>query len=98
MLANLNSVKTFDDLRAYIHASLCVQENLLADQFRTQVCELRQGGAPCGLQFHLQGPRSVKLSAIWTSQQNVVYFYDARGERYGKIRLPHRLSVGPSAA
>jgi hypothetical protein len=98
MLDNLNCVKTFDDLRAYVHVCLCERENLLADQFHTQVCELRQGGQPCGLQFHLQGPRSVKLGAIWTSQQNVVYFYDARGERYGKVRLPHRLTVGPSAA
>ena len=92
------SVHTIDDLRDYVHVSLCERENLLADQFRTRIYELRQRGAACGLQFHLQGPRSVKLSAIWTKRQNVVYFYDARGERYGKVRLSHRLTVGPSAA
>ncbi len=95
---SLNSLRTIDDLRLFVHASLCDRENLLDDQFQTQVYELTRGGDLCGLQFHLQGPRSVKLSAIWTMQQNVVYFYDARGERYNKVRLPQRLSVEPSAA
>ena len=69
MFDNLDSVRTVDDLREYVHTSLCAQENLLADQFQTQISELTQGGTPCGLQFHLQGPRSVKLSAIWVMQQ-----------------------------
>ncbi len=94
----LDSVRTVDDLRSFVHASLCERENLLDDQFQTQVYELTRNGALCGLQFHLQGPRSVKLSAIWTIQQNVVYFYDARGERYNKVRLPQRLSIESAAA
>jgi len=91
-------ITTIGELRDYVHASLCEQENLLANQFQTRVFDLSQQGASCGLQFHLQGPRSVKLSAIWASQQNVVYFYDAKGERYGKVRLPNRLATEPSAA
>ncbi len=91
-------ITTVEELRDFVHASLCEQENLLANQFQTRVFELNKQGSSCGLQFHLQGPRSVKLSAIWASQQNVVYFYDAKGERYGKVRLPNRLSVEPSAA
>ncbi|MGD9856070.1 MAG: hypothetical protein AB7U20_14090 [Planctomycetaceae bacterium] len=98
MTAQPDSLRTVDDLRAYVHDALCERENLLADQFQTDTYELRQNGVPCGLQFHLHGPRSVALSAIWSMQQNVVYFYDARGERYRKVQLPHRLSVEPSAA
>ncbi len=86
-----DQITTIDELRDFVHASLCERENLLADQFQTRVFELLQKGESCGLQFHLQGPRSVMLSAIWASQANVVYFYDANGERYGKVRLPHRL-------
>ncbi|MBX3439200.1 MAG: hypothetical protein KF861_17045 [Planctomycetaceae bacterium] len=92
------SVRTVDDLRSFVHSLLCARENLLADQFQTRVTELRQGADCCGLQFHLQGPRSVTLSAIWTRQQNVVYLYDARGQRYGKISLPHRPTSNPVAA
>ncbi len=95
---SLNSVRTVDDLRSFVHTSLCERENLLDEQFQTQVYELTRGGTLCGLQFHLQGPRSVKLSAIWTIRQNVVYFYDAQGERYTKVRLPQRLSMDSAAA
>lgn len=91
-------ITTVDELKVFIHHSLCDRENLLADQFQTQVFELSRQGTSCGLQFLLQGPRSVKLSAIWASQQNMVYFYDAKGERYGKVRLPNRLTSAPSAA
>lgn len=91
-------ITTIAQLRAYVHNCLCEQENLLADQFETRVFDLIQQGQLCGLQFHLQGPRSVKLSAIWASGPNVVYFYDTRGERYGKVSLPNRLTVESSAA
>ncbi|MEZ6051904.1 MAG: hypothetical protein R3C02_11025 [Planctomycetaceae bacterium] len=91
-------ITTVDELKNFVHLSLCERENLLADQFQTRVFELSQQGNSCGLQFHLQGPRSIKLSAIWASHQNVIYFYDTKGERYGKVRLPNRLIVEPSAA
>jgi hypothetical protein len=45
----------------------------------------------CGLQFSLHGPRNVRLGAIWASDHNVVYLYDAQGVRYEKIRLRQRL-------
>ncbi|MEW4530968.1 hypothetical protein [Maioricimonas sp. JC845] len=86
-----DSVRTVDDLRTYIHETLCAKENLLTDQFRMRETELMRGGRPCGLQFCLHGPRSVRLGAIWASDQNVVYFYDTRGERYLKVRLKHRI-------
>lgn len=98
MTTTLEQITTVEQLHRYVHASLCEQEHLLADQFQTRVFELHQQEQLCGLQFHLQGPRSVKLSAIWTSGPNVVYFYNARGERYGKVRLPNRLTVEASAA
>lgn len=92
------AIRSVDDLKTFVHERLCARENLLADQFRTEDFELRQNGAPCGIQFHLHGPRSVALSAIWSMQQNVVYFYDARGQRYQKVQLPRRLCLEPSAA
>ncbi len=92
-----NNITTIDELRDFVHVSLCERENLLANQFQTRVVELIQKGECCGLQFHLQGPRSVKLSAIWASRSNIVYFYDALGERYGKLRLPNRLTDADAA-
>ncbi len=35
----------------------------------------------------------MRLAAIWVAEQNVVYLYDARGERYAKLRLTTRLAL-----
>ncbi|HUE14770.1 MAG TPA: hypothetical protein VMR25_11440 [Planctomycetaceae bacterium] len=46
----------------------------------------------CGLQLCLRGPRNVRLGAIWVADRNLVYLYDARGERYAKLRLTNQLA------
>ncbi len=91
MPASVDDVRSLDALRAYVHATLCRKENLLADQFHLSELQLVKRGRPCGLQFILQGPRSVRLGAIWAADHNVIYLYDAQGVRYAKERLPHRL-------
>ena len=93
-----HDVRSLVDLRSFVHQTLCEKENLLADQFTLAESPLRRRGAPCGIQFTLQGPRSVRLGAVWAADQNQVYFYDARGERYLKMRLPHRISREVSLA
>lgn len=92
----LEGIRSLDDLRSYVHKILCEKENLLPEQFSMTEMQLSRGGRECGLQFSLVGPRSVRLGAIWASDQNVLYFYDARGERYRKIQLEQRIS--PRAA
>lgn len=81
------TIATLTDLRQYIHAQLCAKENLLEDQFVTRDEILQLRGRPCGRQFQLHGPRSIRLGAVWSSDQNLVYFYDTQGERYLKVRL-----------
>lgn len=80
-------VWTVDELRQYVHDTLCRHENLVADQFALQTIALTRLGIRCGLQFLLRGPRSVRLGAVWTAEQNLVYFYNARGERFLKQPL-----------
>jgi hypothetical protein len=82
---------SLDELREYIHRTLCRRENLLPDQSPLGELPLTRSGASCGIQFILQGPRAVRLSAIWASDLNVVYFYDTRGERFMKVPLRYRL-------
>ncbi|MBW3538870.1 MAG: hypothetical protein KY476_01235 [Planctomycetes bacterium] len=91
MTCSLNDVRTLDDLRSYVHRRLCEKENLLPDQFRMTEMQLTRRGRECGLQFSLQGPRSVRLGAIWAADHNLLYFYDAQGVRYAKERLKLRL-------
>ena len=84
-------IRTLDDLRGFVHRRLCEKENLLADQFTMTEMRLTKRSRNCGLQFSLEGPRSVRLGAIWASDHNVIYLYDAQGVRYEKIRLKQRL-------
>jgi hypothetical protein len=94
---SLEELCTLDDLRAFVHQTLCGKEGLLADQFPLSEMTLTRRNRFCGLQFSLHGPRDVRLGAIWASDHNVIYFYDARGERYLKIKLSRRLVVDASA-
>lgn len=91
MCETLDVIRSLDDLRAYIHRTLCEKENLVADQFSMTEMQLTRRSRNCGLQFSLHGPRSVRLGAIWASDHNTIYFYDAQGVRYHKVRLPRRL-------
>ncbi len=91
MFESIESVRSIDELRTFIHRRLCDRENLLESEFTMTEMQLTRCGRACGLQFSLHGPRSVRLGAIWTLDHNVIYFYDARGVRYAKLRLRHRL-------
>ena len=89
---------SLDELRDYVHSTLCRRENLLAEQSPLGELPLMRSGRSCGIQFIVQGPRAVRLSAIWASDLNVIYFYDTKGERYMKIPLRYRLAPAADAA
>ena len=59
MHTKVDDVHTLDELRQFIHKTLCKKENLLADQFTMSEVRLTSGSGPCGLQFCLRGPRNV---------------------------------------
>ena len=92
---DLDHLSSLNDLRTFVHQTLCGKEALLADQFPLTEMALTRRNRFCGLQFSLQGPRDVRLGAIWAADHNVIYFYDARGERYLKIKLNRRIVTDP---
>jgi hypothetical protein len=93
MHTKVDNVHTLDELRQFIHQTLCEKENLLAEQFTMTEVQLTSGSGPCGIQFCLRGPRNVRLGAIWAADQNMVYLYDARGTRFAKLRLKNGLAL-----
>ncbi len=93
MILSGDSIHTLDELRAFVHQTLCERENILADQFGLSETSLIRSGRDCGLHFCLRGPRNVRLEAIWVADHNTIYFYDARGMRFLKIQLVERLAV-----
>jgi hypothetical protein len=98
MSDTLAEIRTLDSLRDFIRNTLCDKENLLAEITSMTQRDLSRRGRQCGLQFALQGPRSVRLGAIWESDHNQVYFYDTRGTRYLKLQLPHPVETNPMPA
>lgn len=93
-MSNVSSgVQTMDALQRYVHEKLCRHENLVADQFALEVTRLTRKGNLCGLQFLLRGPRSVRLGAVWSSENNQLYLYDARGERFHKEQLAGQIDA-----
>lgn len=87
-----HDVRTLDQLRDFIHLTLCRKENLLENHFPMSELELKQNGERCGLQYVLHGPRSVKLAAVWAARHNEILLYDANGRRFDKVRLPNPVS------
>ena len=93
MTAGHDEIGSFEELRIFVHKTLCERENILEDQFGLTETALIRRGRDCGLHFCLQGPRSVRLEAIWVADRNTLYFYDARGIRFLKIQLVARLEA-----
>jgi len=88
-------LQTWDDLTTFVHTTLCEQENLLADQFPLEMAPIVRRDQFCGVEFALFGPRQIRLGAVWTAETNVLFFYNARGERFSTQQLPQRLTGIP---
>jgi len=72
---------SFEDLEGLVRDVLCSRADL--DQgtplFRNV---LKRKDRPCGVEFTLVAPRSVRLSAIWESFSSRVLFYDQNLDRF----------------
>jgi hypothetical protein len=80
-----------EELAAFVHAALCDKDALdprQAPLFRTP---LRKAGRVCGFVFHVEGPRLLRTSAVWSADDDRVIFYDSTGTRFREARL----SEGP---
>lgn len=92
---------SLDDLSDYVNETLCYHEQLETGCFQLTQRTLYRGDRPCGIFFCLHGPRQVKLTAIWASDRNVIFFYGATGERYHTVSLsegPHWEAIAEPAA
>lgn len=88
-----DGIRNLEQLKHFVHRVLCNKENILAEQFGLRETRIVRQGVDCGREFWLQGPRSIRLNAIWVKDRNVVYFYDARGERFMKLQLSQVVEI-----
>jgi hypothetical protein len=76
-----------EELAGFVHSVLCDKDALdpaQAPLFRTP---LRRGGRVCGLVFHVEGPRLLRTSAVWSADDARVIFYDSSGLRFKEVEL-----------
>jgi hypothetical protein len=76
-----------EELAAFVHQVLCDRDVLDPQQtplFRTP---LKKGGRACGLVFHVQGPRLLRTSAVWSADDDRIIFYDSTGTRFREVKL-----------
>jgi len=98
MSAQNPQIDNLDDLRNYVHNTICQQNELQVGAFNITERVLVRGRRPCGIFFCLHGPRSVKLTAIWETDRNTILFYSSSGERVGRTQLVHAPVLAPSLA
>lgn len=96
MLANSLQIQDLNDLRNYVHHTLCEQNQLEPGAFEVTERILVRGRRPCGVFFCLHGPRSVKLTAIWETERNTILFYGSSGERTHKDHLVQAPKLTPA--
>ncbi len=81
------ALPTFDELSAFVHKALCQQDALDPDQSPLVRTPLTKGGRPCGVVFHVEGPRLLRTSAVWSADDHRIIFYDSTGQRTRAVRL-----------
>jgi hypothetical protein len=87
MLSRCKPLQNLDNLREYVNEVLCEHNQLELGAFPITERILVRGGKPCGIYFCLHGPRAVKFSAIWETNQNTILFYGSDGERFHRVQL-----------
>ena len=82
-----------EDLAAFVHQVLCDKDALDPAQtplFRTP---LKKAGRTCGLVFHVQGPRLLRTSAVWSADHDRIIFYDSSGLRFREVLVSESPAV-----
>ena len=87
MLATCYRLETLEDLRDYVNETICEHEHLEVGAFKMTERILVRSGTPCGVFFCIHGPRQVKFTAIWETDNNTIIFYGSTGERIFRTRL-----------
>ncbi|MFL5244333.1 MAG: hypothetical protein ACJ8FY_19715 [Gemmataceae bacterium] len=85
------SLPTFKELRQHVLDILCAIDHLDVRQTHMTEKPITRAGRPCGLFYHVRGPRQLFAYAIWAGEENRILFYNSTGQRFAETKL----SEGP---
>ncbi len=86
-MRDIVSLPTLPELRRHVHELLCRSDQLDPAQAPLQQALITRRGRPCGLFFHVEGPRLLRNYAVWAGEENRILFYNSCGERVAETRL-----------
>ena len=78
---------TLPELHEFVRNTLCAHDRLELTSTPFFAAEIKRRGERCGYLFHIEGPRLLKNSALWTEDEQRIIFYDSIGTRYHEVRL-----------
>lgn len=78
---------TTEQLWSQVHQYLCQQAVLEPAQVPLKTELLYRRGRPCGVLFHIEGPRQIRPSAIWVAGEQRLILYDSQGHRTREVHL-----------
>ena len=87
-----------EDLAAFVHTVLCEKDALDPAQTPLYRTPLKRGLRECGVVFHVEGPRLLRTSAVWSADADRILFYDSTGVRFREVRLSETPSLEPRSA
>ena len=90
------ALPTVDELAAFVHRTLCLQDALEPGQTPLHRKGLTRAGRPCGAVFHVEGPRLLRTSAVWAADDHRILFYDSTGQRTRAVRLSESRGLPPA--
>ena len=98
MLIETVQLECLANLRNYVYQNLCDLNELEPGIFLMTERILTRGDHPCGVFFSVNGPRCVRLTAIWETDKNTILFYNSGGERVHKVELVRAPVLSPAVA
>src|SRR5262249_32575876 len=87
MITQVAALSSLEDLRHHVIETLCNYDRLDPNQTPLFQSVITRSNRACGLYFLIQGPRMLKTSAIWISDEHRILFYDSTGMRFAETRL-----------
>ncbi len=93
-MAAVVAFSAVEELAAFVHEVLCDRDALDRGQtplFRTP---LKRRGKTCGVIFHVEGPRLMRTSAVWSADDDRIIFYDSTGTRFREVSLSESPPLG----
>lgn len=97
MTDTATALPTLEALTSFVHETLCRLDALVPEQTPLFTSRLRRGGKDTGLLFHIDGPRLLRTSAIWSADEHRILVYDSKGTRVQTVRLSEAPELAATA-